>query len=151
MGRREFVSLCGLASCVGVSACSLLGGGDPAQEKIEAFATLRAALVDHSSDPEHEARLLAIADDLEDGLAALVKEVRESLVRLGELNADYHASRADLADAIGQHTALRNQLRTRVFVAQQRLKSELNETQWDSVVGILTHGMDAARRVFQAG
>ena len=151
LGRREFVSLCGLASCIGVSACSLLGGGDPAQEKIEAFATLRTALKKHSTDSVQEARLLTIADQLEDGLASLVAGVRESLNRLGEVNSDYDATRSELVAAIQRHTELRNELRNRVFVAQQRLKGELNESQWDEVVGILTYGMDATRRVFQTG
>ena len=76
LGRRQFVSLCGLASCLGVASCSLFGSGDPTQEKIEAFNQLRRALEDNAVDEEQNARLQLIADQLEDGLESLVTEVR---------------------------------------------------------------------------
>lgn len=146
LGRRQFVSLCGLASCLGVASCSLFGSGDPTQEKIEAFNQLRRALEDNAADAEQNARLQLIADQLEDGLESLVMEVRASLDRLGELSSDYNASRAECVAMIEQHTALRKKLRDRVFDTQSRLKDELDEAQWDSAVGILTRGMSAARR-----
>lgn len=146
LGRREFVSLCGLASCLGVASCSLFGGGDAAQEKIEAFSQLRRALEDNAVDAEQNARLQLIADELELGLDSLTREVRASLDRLGELSVNYNASRAEGVEAIEQHNALQKELRDRVLDTQTRLKDELDEAQWDSAVVILTRGMDAARR-----
>ena len=143
--RRGFLALSVLASCFGLSSCSLFGGGVPTKE--EAFARLRETLDEVSKNDEQRARLANLADELENGLDVLVEEVTVFFRQLGELNADYDTPRSDFTDLIGRYKSLRNQARARALDVQERMKAELDEEQWQSVVQGLLDGFAAAKRL----
>ena len=83
------------AAAIVLAAC---GGKDPvspADVEAQAFEDLRTEIRDVIDDPEREAEVLIVVDDLSQSLAALRNSISERDSKVRQLNANYDTPRSD--------------------------------------------------------
>ncbi len=140
---RSIILLLAFAS----AACSCGGKGtiSPIEVEKQAFAELRAEIHTVIDDPEREAEVIAILDELLDELASLRHRMVERKKRTRLLNANYDASRADFDDlfedaarAIQSHqqqiTAKHRQL---LAITTEEERSAISKTRTRSMVAVI--------------
>jgi hypothetical protein len=133
----------GTVGCTGKKA-------SPLEIEQQAFDDVRAEIQSVVADPERAAEAVALISAIQESFSATQKDIAAREVNLRTLNADYDASRADIAAQFEQ-VALDIKLnRENVSEIHRRLMSILTADEWAALEKARSDALDAAIRSIQS-
>jgi predicted nucleic acid-binding Zn-ribbon protein len=84
-------------------------------------------------EPDRRERLLALLDDLAEGLAQLNRVVDQFGAEVKQLNRDYDAARADFHQLLAKFNASRQSVQQRLLTIHFEIKSLTTEKEWADI------------------
>jgi hypothetical protein len=93
-------------------------------------------------EPDRRERLLALLDDLAEGLAQLNRTVNQFSLETKQLNADYDATRADFHKLMATFNASRRSLQQRLLTTHFGIKALTTEKEWADIAKMEKKAVD---------
>ena len=93
-------------------------------------------------EQDRRERLLALLDDLAEGLAQLNRTVDQFGVEAKQLNADYDATRADFHKLTAKFNASRQSVQQRLLTTHFEIKTLTTEKQWADIAKMEKKAVD---------
>jgi hypothetical protein len=97
-------------------------------------------------EQERRERLLVLLDDLAQGLAQLNRTVDQFGAQAKQLNADYHATRADFQMLMERFNASRRSVQQRLLTTHFEIKSLTTEKEWAAMAKMEKRAVDTILR-----
>jgi hypothetical protein len=133
-----------------LSACAGKDDVAPADIEKQAFEDLRTAVRDAVDDPEREAEVVGLVDQLERDLAALRGRIADRRRTVSALNANYDTSREDFEKYLAGVAKQIRENRQVVSVTQQALGRAITDEEGAAIAKAHTNAMQAAVAAIQA-
>lgn len=133
-----------LAFILSISGCSHQPVSEPEARK-EMLHELEEYL-GRIPDPDRRERLLALLDDLADGLAELNRAVDQFSAEAKQLNADYDATRAEFQKLMTDFNASRQSVQQRLLTTHFEIKALTTEKEWADIAKMEKKAVDKILR-----